>query len=128
MDMILNWIIIIYKDPNKIIEGLYLGDVYSCSNKYLLKKSGITHILTMAAGMRPLYPKDFIYKWVEVYDIPTENLLPHLPDAIAFIKNGISLGGNVLVHWYAGVSRSASTVIAFLMVEKGAGFVHWFLN
>ena len=47
---------------NKIIDGLYLGDIYSCSNRYALKKTGITHILTMAIGMNPLYPKDFIYK------------------------------------------------------------------
>ena len=109
---------------DKIIDGLYLGDIFSWSNKYMLKKSGITHILTMAAGMKPLYPKDFIYKWFDIYDLPTENLLPHLPDAIAFIKNAINMGGNILVHWYAGVSRSASTVIAYLMVEKGASFVN----
>lgn len=52
----------------------------------------------MAAGMRPLYPKEFVYKCFEVYDLPSENLITHFPSAIAFIKNGISKGGNVLVH------------------------------
>lgn len=47
---------------DRIIDGLYLGDVFGYSNRYLLKKTGITHILTMAAGMRPLYPKEFTYK------------------------------------------------------------------
>lgn len=55
--------------------------------------------------------------------MPTENLLPHLPDAIAFIKAAIQKGGNVFVHCYAGVSRSASTIIAFLMMEKKMGFI-----
>lgn len=64
----------------------------------MLKKNGITHILTMAAGMRPLYPKEFIYKCVDVYDMPAENLIPHFPGAITFIKNAIEKGGNVLVH------------------------------
>ena len=58
-----------------------------------------------------------------MYDIPTQNLLPHLPGAIKFIKNAIKKGGNILVHCYAGVSRSASTVIAYLMVEKKASFL-----
>lgn len=107
---------------DKIIDGLYLGDVFSCSNRYALRKFGITHILTMAKGMRPLYPNEFIYKWVDVYDAPNENLLSHWPKAIDFIKEAIEKGGNILVHWYAGVSRSASTVIAYLMVEKKVSF------
>lgn len=109
---------------DKIIDGLYLGDVFSCSNRYALKKNGITHILTMAAGMRPLYPKEFIYKCVEIYDMPSETLLPHLPDAINFIKTALGKGGHVLVHCYAGVSRSASTIIAYLMVERNMSFVN----
>ena len=52
----------------------------------------------MAAGMRPLYPTEFIYKCFNVYDLPTENLLPHFPEAIEFIRDGISKGGSVLVH------------------------------
>jgi atypical dual specificity phosphatase len=108
---------------NKIIEGLYLGDVYACSNRYLLRKAGITHILTMAVGMVPLYPKEFVYKCVDVYDMPTQNMMPHLPSAVKFIKSALKKGGNILVHCYAGVSRSATTVIAFLMVEKKASFM-----
>jgi len=41
----------------------------------------------------------------------------HFPQAIAFIKEGMQQGGGVLVHCFAGVSRSASCVIAFMMVE-----------
>lgn len=108
---------------NKIIDGVFLGDIYSSSNRYLLKKAGITHILTMGAGMRPIYPKEFIYKCFDIFDIPTQNLFPHLPSAINFIKTALSKSGSVLVHCYAGVSRSASTVIAYLMVDKGMSFI-----
>jgi protein-tyrosine phosphatase len=57
-----------------------------------------------------------------VYDAPNENLMPHWPKAIEFIRDGINKGGNVLVHCYAGISRSSSTVIAYLMVEKKVTF------
>ena len=109
---------------NKILDNLYLGDVFSCSNRYQLRKYGITHILTMAFGMRPLYPNQFVYKCVNVYDCPTENLLAHFPEAIDFIREAINKGGTVLVHCYAGISRSASTVIAYLMVENKMSFVN----
>jgi hypothetical protein len=33
---------------NKIMEGLWLGDMVGAGNKFLLKKNGITHILTVA--------------------------------------------------------------------------------
>jgi protein-tyrosine phosphatase len=48
-------------------------------------------------------------------------MLRHLPAAIQFIREGIKSGG-VLVHCFAGVSRSATCVIAFLMQEKKLQF------
>lgn len=67
---------------------------------------------------------------INVLDMPFENLLRHFKPAVEFIKNAIKSGGTVLVHWYAfhslvtvfsfaGVSRSASVVIAYLMKEMG---------
>jgi len=33
-----------------------------------LKHAGITHILTVASGIKPIYPKDFVYKIINVSD------------------------------------------------------------
>jgi protein-tyrosine phosphatase len=56
---------------------------------------------------------------INVLDMPFENLLRHFRPAIDFIAKAIKSGGVVLVHCYAGVSRSASVVIAYLMKELG---------
>jgi len=48
-------------------------------------------------------------------DTPDENILPYIDDAIAYIDDKLSKGSRVLVHCAAGISRSASFVIAYLM-------------
>jgi hypothetical protein len=39
---------------NKILDGLYLGNVDAANDFTLLKKHGITHILTVAVGLLPV--------------------------------------------------------------------------
>lgn len=52
-------------------------------------------------------------------DLPEEDLLSHLPVANAFIQDGLTKDGAVLVHCYRGRSRSATVVTAFLMQKHG---------
>jgi len=86
-----------------------------------LKAAGVTHILQVASGIKPFFPKDFRYKVINVTDTSSSSLIRHFPAAVAFIKEGMSKGG-VFVHCYAGVSRSASCVIAFLMQDREMNF------
>jgi protein-tyrosine phosphatase len=62
------------------------------------------------------------YKVINILDNSNQSLLRHFPAAIAFIKDGVQRGGGVLVHCYAGVSRSSTCVIAYLMQEKDMTF------
>lgn len=106
---------------DKIADKLYLGNLKGASDLHALKQAGITHILQVAAGIKPFFPKDFTYKVINITDTSQSSLIRHFPAAIAFIKEGISRGG-VLVHCHAGVSRSASVVIAYLMQENSMDF------
>lgn len=58
---------------------------------------------------------------VPVHDSPDEGgtMLAHLPVAVALIDAALASGRGVLVHCFAGVSRSASVVAAFLMYKEG---------
>lgn len=40
-------------------------------------------------------------------------------DAALFIKKSLAEGGKVFVHCYAGISRSTSCIVAFMMYEWG---------
>ena len=55
-------------------------------------------------------------------DVPWENISQHITQAIRFIKEALNNKGNVFVHCYAGVSRSASFVIAYLMMKENLSF------
>lgn len=107
---------------DKITDRIYLGDINGASDLELLRKNKITHILTMAAGIEPMYPKEFKYKVVELFDLPSQNILPYLDKAVHYISKVVSSGGRVFVHCYAGVSRSAATVIAYFMATRRMAF------
>nr|CAB3490840.1 unnamed protein product [Digitaria exilis] len=51
---------------------------------------------------------------VPLRDTEEENLLDHLEPCLDFVDEGRKVG-NVLVHCFAGVSRSASIIVAYLM-------------
>jgi hypothetical protein len=44
----------IHYSINKIIDGIYLGNIDAANDFNLLKKHGISHILTVALGLQPV--------------------------------------------------------------------------
>lgn len=55
--------------------------------------------------------------------MPFINLASYFQESIAFLKEALHSGGGVLVHCYAGVSRSATIIIAYLMQEQKMTFL-----
>ncbi|CAG9336283.1 MKP2_5 [Blepharisma stoltei] len=102
-------------NPQKILEKLYLGSVGAAYTLATLKRLKITHILTLCDCLPPKFPGEFEYKVVNVIDDPKENLSAHFKECFEFIKEAIASGGTVLVHCFAGVSRSSTVVIGYLM-------------
>jgi len=99
--------------PNKIIEGLYLGSIGSACSRDILKEIGITHILCVAKGLKACWKEDFTYKLLPLLDTEEEDIFQHFLECINFINLGINeKKGKVLVHCFAGKSRSPTVVIA----------------
>jgi atypical dual specificity phosphatase len=112
---------------DEIIPSLYLSghDVACCFE--LLKKKSITHILNITKNVDNLYEKEnIIYKRIFVDDLPTVNIAEYFNGAFEFIDNALLFSNqrssnNVLVHCNAGVSRSASFVIGYLIKKRMFG-------
>ena len=41
---------------NQITDQIWLGDLVASTNKFILNKYGITHILTVGTGLNPRFP------------------------------------------------------------------------
>ncbi len=88
--------------------------MYSAANHTLLVKNKITHILIASKKIMPPYLTDFTYQILPIEDVSETDLIPLFAISNEFINNGRK-AGNVLVHCMAGMSRSASVVIGYLI-------------
>ena len=83
---------------------------------------GITHILCCAAKIVPKYPDDFKYETLNALDTPNQDISQYTDRANAFITEALKENGDehaqtskVLVHGFAGKSRAACFLLAYLI-------------
>jgi len=106
---------------SKILDYLYLGSEWNASSLHDLKELGIGYILNITKEVDNFFPKTFSYYNIRVYDEENTELLKHWDHTYRFIEKACQSGSKVLVHCRYGISRSASTVIAYLMKKMGWG-------
>lgn len=107
--------------PSKVEEGLYLGSVGAANNTSALKSLNVTHILTVASSLKPVYPNDFVYKIIKISDREEVQISEYFDECFDFIEEARRVGG-VLVHCFVGKSRSVTIVISYLMRKHGMTF------
>jgi len=107
---------------HEIIPGLFLGSVLAAHDLDLLTSNNITHVLQVTDEFKPKH-RHLTYKVVYAQDRPDYDLSQHFEDCIAFIDEVIvGKQGRILVHCLAGVSRSASVVIAYMIKKHSFTF------
>ena len=109
---------------NQIEDGLYLGDIYAVENPELIRSKNITKVVSLLESF-PSYNtfEGIDYHQIAIQDSACSNLLKFLPEALRFISNAQKNGHNVLVHCAAGISRSSSLVIAYIMVKYDKTYI-----
>eukprot|EP01098_Paradermamoeba_levis_P014637 TRINITY_DN7073_c0_g1_i1.p1 TRINITY_DN7073_c0_g1~~TRINITY_DN7073_c0_g1_i1.p1 ORF type:complete len:175 (+),score=30.79 TRINITY_DN7073_c0_g1_i1:39-563(+) len=108
--------------PSLILEPfLYLGSATDATDIASLDQHGITHILNLAAAevaTAGFYGDTRKEVHIQAQDDEEYQIHQHFDECFNFIDEAKSSGGKVLVHCKAGVSRSASVVVAYVMKEK----------
>lgn len=99
--------------PHKLLDNLYLGDRHHAGDTTTLKEIGIIQILNCAKDLK-VCEEEFVVKKLDLEDNIEEDITSRLEEAFSFLDNA---KGSTLVCCRAGVSRSASISMFYLMYK-----------
>ncbi|XP_047548148.1 dual specificity protein phosphatase 8 isoform X2 [Lutra lutra] len=104
----------------RILPHLYLGSQKDVLNKDLMTQNGISYVLNASNSCpKPDFICESRFMRVPVNDSYCEKLLPWLDKSIEFIDKAKLSSCPVIVHCLAGISRSATIAIAYIMKTMG---------
>jgi len=106
---------------NKILEGLYVGNYRDSRDSVQLTKNKITHIISIHDNAKPLHA-DKKYLCITASDSAEQDLSQYFTECIQFIHTARLNKGAVLVHCLAGVSRSVTITVAYVMSVTELGW------
>uniref|UniRef100_A0A7E4V753 protein-tyrosine-phosphatase n=1 Tax=Panagrellus redivivus TaxID=6233 RepID=A0A7E4V753_PANRE len=103
--------------PVQILSYLFLGNDETAKNKDTLKRYNIRYVINVTKNLSNYFKDDpeFHYLRIGVDDTGSHNLIEHFPTAIQFIERAKEDNSAVLVHCMAGISRSVTICLAYLM-------------
>ncbi|KAL7677186.1 hypothetical protein ACOME3_003429 [Neoechinorhynchus agilis] len=113
---------------SQITKKIYLGDGYTAQQIVTLKKLGITHVLNAAYGYQfgqvhtgPTYysASSIRFMGIPALDNNTYDISQYFYFASDYIDRALRSGGCIYIHCRAGVSRSATILIAYFMIKRG---------
>uniref|UniRef100_A0A8C0CR81 JNK pathway associated phosphatase n=1 Tax=Balaenoptera musculus TaxID=9771 RepID=A0A8C0CR81_BALMU len=105
----------------EILPGLYIGNFRDARDAEQLSKNKVTHILSVHDSARPTL-EGVKYLCIPAADSPSQNLTRHFKESIQFIHECRLRGEGCLVHCLAGVSRSVTLVVAYIMTVTDFGW------
>ena len=120
---------------SQIDKKIWIGNVGDASNGRFLKDNGITHIICCAEEFK--HPPGFLYvngKTDQLHyltivdDVADSKTESQFREGAKKLNEWLEAGHKVIVHCFAGISRSVSTVLAYYIMYKGWSYDLAFLH
>jgi len=108
---------------SEVLPTLWLSGCEDAYTKGFLQRARITHILNCAEELSS-HPSKYHFVPESIHHIPLEDdetpeAAKQIQDAVAVLERWQSQGFTVVVHCRAGISRSATVVLAWLIQHRG---------
>ncbi|KAK7863831.1 hypothetical protein R5R35_003318 [Gryllus longicercus] len=105
--------------PVEILPHLFLGNAANSEDLEALSRHSIQYILNVTPDLPNVFEKTGSIKYMQIpiADHWSQNLASFFPKAIEFIDEARSNEKGILVHCLAGVSRSVTITVAYLMYK-----------
>lgn len=103
---------------SEILKGkLFLGDMWDANNFEFIEKNNINVIICVAAGIifRQNIPENIAIHKYKIEDTLEQDISVYFDEITELIREYIMNRKTVLVHCMAGISRSTTITIAYLM-------------
>jgi protein-tyrosine phosphatase/Leucine-rich repeat (LRR) protein len=104
--------------PDKVMDFVYLGSLRTAQCNEVYKDLDIKYVLTAGRNLDVFLPEGMIQLELPLDDVPGENISLFFKDAFHFIDSAIKEQKGVLLHCFAGLSRSVTVMVAYLMKTR----------
>ena len=110
--------------PTCVLPYLFLGDLTTARDEDWLRRNNISYIVNVTVDAKSVEYYGIKYLIIPVKDTTDQNISDYFRHANEFIDEAKQSERNVLVHCQAGISRSSTIVIAYLMELNNWSFSH----
>lgn len=109
----------VLREPTKILDFLYLGSQEDSLSEKTMRALKITNVLNVSIQCpKPDFIEDSHFLRIPLNDGHAAKILPFFDVAYRFIEKCRKANSNVLIHCLAGISRSPTLAIAYLMKHR----------
>ncbi|XP_065668222.1 dual specificity protein phosphatase 13B-like [Hydra vulgaris] len=113
-----------FETINQVDENIFISGYLAANDRNKIRDLGITRIVKMFGDdvnyLGGYHRHDGVkYAVFPAVDIPSYDIRKDVVEALQFIREGINNNERILVHCHAGISRSSTIVLFYLMIIRG---------